>query len=349
MQRPHPYAVHPGGEGAGSLDDLAHQGDVERLDVRPRGVPRVARNPVLHQPGVDHFTHRRRRLLRTQAAHVLGHPPELLVGDDPRGDHVTERGHRSTVQAGPEPAIDVLGRSAAVEQPGLGEIRGPDGNVPVIGQRGRRATLTPPRLTVALETLELVVDRRPFRNPLVRDAGGTAEIQRFGRAVLEEPGKRLEVRHDVVTLPAREPGAPAGHGRPRHALVDHPKDVLIRGKLATRRGADLVEGPCEIPGWRQHEGGGRAVARSGLTVTLGAPFVVNDLAPFRILGPEHGAGSKQPGAAEEHQQAPTHPQRVEASRRAAASHPHFLLPAPRSLLPAPPTVWAPPPPGRTGR
>ena len=246
------------------------------------GRRRLRKGRILDQAGPDHLGDAR-RVLGSEAAHVVREVPQLFVGDDPGVDQVGERRHRRPVQTGAQPLVDVLDRAAAVEVPVLGQVRRVGGHPGVVDEGWRGGAIAPPFGAVTAVALDELVHLASVGEGFLGGARRAAEGQRVGSlAGGEEAGEALEVVDERHALFEAELFLPSGHGRARHAFVDDAHDVVVGGKLPARGGADLVERLGEVARARQHVGRRVAVAEALVAVAGGAPAVV-DVAPERVL------------------------------------------------------------------
>jgi hypothetical protein len=257
------------------------------------------------------------RLLGGEATHVPRDAPELLVRDQSALDRVGERRHRRAVEPRAKTHVDVAHRRSAGEEPALRQVGRADRVIPVVGQRRRRVAIAAPGIAVALEALELLVD---LTSLLTAAAGLAGDLDRRWPVALEEAGEALEVLDHLIALALRDLPLPSRHRRAGHAVVDDAAEVVARGDLTARRGADLVDGLREVARPRQHVGGRGAVAGTGQAMTLGAPAIVGRLAGRALRG--EGRGKWEEGRDDS---------RRGEDEKARASHGH--LPSPAARLP----------------
>src|SRR5438034_110355 len=215
---------------------------------------------------------------------------------------------------------------ATAEAPALVQVRGEDRLARVRLERWRGGAVPPPRLAVALPAPDRVVELSP--HPQRLDARRATRLFRESEGhdvlarVLEEGREGLEVGEHVAPLALREPLLPGRHGRAGEAFVDRAQHVLVRGQLAARGRADLVDRAGEIARPGQHVRRRRPIPGARVAVTAGAPFHIDALAGGGVLSDE-GAGSGERYARGGHEQ--RHPK-----QESALSHDRSPLPAPRS-------------------
>ena len=227
------------------------------------------------------------RFFGREAADVLRHAPQLLVGQELVLDEIAERRHRGAVEAGAQPVVDVLHRAAAVEAPVLVQIRREDWVLCVVfeGRRGR--SVTAPLITMTLAAADRIVELPSHPQRFSAAAASRLAPERDRLRPLGRIGKErrecLDVRQHVAALAVGEPGLPARHCGAEQPFIYRAQQVGVGRELPARRRANLINRTGEIAGRRDHVTRARAIAGTVVTMAAGAPFGVDLLPRARVL------------------------------------------------------------------
>src|SRR5438132_1753026 len=199
-------------------------------------------------------------------------------------DGVGERGHRRSVQAGEERAVQVLVARAALAVRAGGEVERGDVEPPVVEERRHRRSVPLARLPVAIEAGLRIPDLLPLlaRSRVVSRLAHV--LDRLARALLLPARReRLDVLDHVSQLPIAQ-HLPGRHVRVVEAFVQRAHQVVVDRKRSARRRTALEDRAGEVPRTGVEPLGGIAAPVALLAVAGDAVPLVDGLAAAGARG-----------------------------------------------------------------